>query len=345
MSTLLITGVAGPLGRQMARLAADAGMRVLGVDVAPLARPLPDITFIQSDVRNPLLADFMKAEGVNAILHAAFRWRQRRGEAVFENNVLGTAKLLEAAVRAKVEHIIFPSSILVYGPGAIQASEEVTFQVRSRYAFIRHLRSIEILFEGFRSQAAGVTLTVLRFGHILGGGYPSPLARYLALPVAPTLQGHNPLMQVLHFDDAILILMQTLLERPNGIYNITAPEPQALYAMLDRCHTPHTPLSPLLIEGARWLPGIGPRTKTILPLPWEYLRDSLTVDVGKAVQTLGFEPVHPGEDVVRAFARELNDQRKHASFPLRTTYQGVEGVTQTLEKAEKLIEQGIKRLI
>ncbi len=330
MKTLLITGVAGPMGRQIARLAADSGMRVLGMDVMPLPRPAPGLTFIQSDIRNPLLGDFIKAERVDTILHGAFRWRKRQGEAIFENNVLGTAKLLEAAAKAQVEHVIFPSSSFIYGPGALGASEETPFQVRSRYAFVRHLRSIELLLSGFRRQTPDTILTVLRFAHILGGGYPSPLARYLALPVAPTLSGHNPLMQVLHFDDAILTLFQTLLERPEGVFNIAAPEPQALYAMLNACQTPRTNVPALAVKGLRWMPGVGPKTKTILPLPWEYLRDSLTMTTQKAVKDLGFEPTHSGEETVKIFAENLEQQR-NATLSRRLARQGAKDITRVLQ--------------
>jgi len=342
MKTLLITGVAGPMGRQIARLAADSGIRVLGVDVTPLPRPRPDITFIQSDVRNPLLQNFIKAEHVDTILHGAFRWRKRRGEAIFENNVLGTVKLLEAAAGAQVEHVIFPSSIFIYGPGVLDASEETPFQVRSRYAFVRNLRSIELLLDGFRKQMPHITLTVLRFAHLLGGGYPSPLARYLALPVAPTLSRHNPLMQVLHFDDAMLTLMQALRQRPDGIFNIAAPEPQALYAMLNVCRTPRITVPSLAVKGLRWTPGLGPKTKTMLPLPWEYLRESLTMTTRKAKEDLGFEPVHNGEDTVRSFAEALSQQRQNAAFPHHSAYRGV---THVLESAEKLADKGFGHLL
>ncbi len=334
MKTLLITGVAGPLGRRIAALAAESGMRVLGMDVTPLPRPAPGITFIQSDIHNPLLGDFLKAEGVDTILHGAFRWRKRRGEAIFENNVLGTATLLEAAAKAQVEHIIFPSSSFIYGPGALGASEETPFQVRSRYAFVRHLRSIELLLRGFRRQTPDIVLTVLRFAHILGGGYPSPLTRYLALPVAPTLAGHNPLMQVLHFDDAISTLFRAVLERPDGIFNIAAPEPQALYAMLHVCRTPRIDAPSLAVQGLRWTPGVGPKTKTILPIPWEYLRDSLTMSTQKAVKDLGFKPAHSGEETVKIFAENLAQQR-NATFSHRLARQGAKEITRFLQYLHK----------
>jgi len=81
MKTLVITGLFSPMGRSMARLAVEAGVRVLGVDVKPQTRPFPGIEFVHADIRNTLFIELLKAEKVDAILHTAFRWSQRRIEA------------------------------------------------------------------------------------------------------------------------------------------------------------------------------------------------------------------------------------------------------------------------
>ncbi len=92
MKTLALTGLFSPLGRRMAQLANQFGVRVLGIDVKPMTQPLPGVEFVEADIRNPLLPELFKSEKVDTILHCAFRWRQRRTEQVFDSNVLGTMR-------------------------------------------------------------------------------------------------------------------------------------------------------------------------------------------------------------------------------------------------------------
>ncbi len=99
----------------MARWALDAGVRVLGVDRRPMTKPFPGIEFVQTDIRNPLFPQLLKAEGVDALFHSAFRWRLKGTQEDDESNVLGTMKLLEAAAQARVTKVIIPSSIAVHG--------------------------------------------------------------------------------------------------------------------------------------------------------------------------------------------------------------------------------------
>ena len=53
MKTLAITGLFSPLGRHLAQAASQQGMRVLGIDLKPMTRPLADVEFIEADIRNP----------------------------------------------------------------------------------------------------------------------------------------------------------------------------------------------------------------------------------------------------------------------------------------------------
>ena len=108
MNTLAITGLFSPLGRRMARLASNFGVRVLGIDIKPMTKPFPGVEFVEADIRNPLLSELFKVEKVDAILHCSFRWRQRRTEEVFDSNVLGTMRLLGAAAIAGVTQSYHP---------------------------------------------------------------------------------------------------------------------------------------------------------------------------------------------------------------------------------------------
>lgn len=321
MKTLALTGLFSPLGRRMAQLANQFGVRVLGIDVKPMTQPLPGVEFVEADIRNPLLPELFKSEKVDTILHCAFRWRQRRTEQVFDSNVLGTMRLLGAAAMAGVRKVVFPSSTVVYGadPGSpLFISEESDFKGRPVYAYVRELREVETFINGFRRQQPDMVITTLRFANILGGGYPSPLARYLALPVAPTLLGYDPMLQVIHRDDVLRALGHCILNDYNGVYNIAAAPSMPLLKVLALAQTPPAPVFHFCAaSGFRWGRMFSKKVDGVAPLPWEYLRYSWTVSTDRMREELAFEPLNDAESTVREFGEALRAHRYETNRPYR----------------------------
>ena len=85
--TVLITGVGGYWGTRLAtRLATVADLHVIGLDKAPPPKGIKGLDFVQTDVRNPLLADFLHEEKVDAVCHLAFAESDRRSESAFDLN-------------------------------------------------------------------------------------------------------------------------------------------------------------------------------------------------------------------------------------------------------------------
>jgi len=308
MKTLVVTGLFGPMGTAIARWAVDVGVRVLGVDIKPMTRPFPGVEFIHADVRNPLFPKLLKAEQADAIFHGAFRWRVRRSEEVFESNVMGTMELMGAAALAGVKKVVIPSSAFVYGAhpnNPYFLTEDNDFLGSAHDAYVRELRDIETFLDGFRRQRPEMTITVLRFVNILGQNYPSPLARYLALPVIPTLMGYDPLMQVIHFDDALRAVQQALIETHPGVYNVAASPPLPLMKIIRITGAHSIPvLHPIAYTGHSLKGMAFKKSRERLPIYWDYLRYPWIVDAQKIAEEWGFIPRFDAEATVRAFARE-----------------------------------------
>ena len=303
MDTLLITGVHSTLGRAVARWAVEQGLRVVGVDVRAPAHPLPGITFVQTEVQNPLIPQLLKSEGVEAIFHAAFRWRIMPTPETFENNVVGTMKLMDAAADAGVKHVVFPSSALVYGAHPQHPpllTETTPFRGPSRYGYVRDLRDIETFLQGFARQHEAMTITILRLGNMLGRHVTSPLARYLAQPVVPVLAGSNPFLSLLHVDDAVRAIQMALMHPHAGVFNVATQPPLPLRHILYLARRPMValPLS-VLLAGQR-LSGLwGKKQPWDLPLPWEYLRYSWPLSTRHMTETWAFHPQYDAEATVR----------------------------------------------
>lgn len=309
MKTLLITGVHGVLGRAVAQQAAAAGWRVIGMDQKPASRPLDDVEYVQADIRNPLLSQMLKAEGVDAIFHAAFRWRTRLRPDIFENNVVGAMKLLEAAAEAGVQQVVVRSSAFVYGAHPLHPPlipEDAPFRGPSSYGYIRDLRDIETFLKGLGQQRPEMTITVLRFANLLGRGYASPLARHLSLPLVPVVLGANPLLSVLHVDDGARAVLQALEAAEGGAYNVAAQPPLPLLSIIEQVGRQALPLpESVLHAGLDWAAILSKTQLLHPPLPWDYLRHSWALSTRAIRDAWGFTPAYDAEAVLREFARDL----------------------------------------
>lgn len=350
MKTLAITGLFSPLGRRMARLATSFGVRVLGIDIKPMTKPFPGVQFVETDIRNPLLAELFKSEKVDTVLHCAFRWRQRRIEEIFDSNVLGTMRLLGAAEIAGVRKFIIPSSTFVYGAQAENPAfipEESEFKGRPFYAYVRELREIETFINGFRQQQPDMVITVLRFANILGGGLPTPLARYLALPAAPTLLGFEPRLQVIHHDDVLRVIGHCLTNDCDGVFNIAAPDPLPLYQLLALAGVPPLMiLHPLAYQGFQWSRLFSRGVDHFVPIPWDFLRYSWVADTTRMGEILDFQPVFDAKTTVRQFGQTLRQHRYETNRAYRFAedrLHNLESISQRLYSHHKEIHQRLKQ--
>jgi UDP-glucose 4-epimerase len=127
---ILVTGGAGYIGSHVCIALLDAGLEVVAVDnlsnsnKASLERVQSicgrSLVFRQADVRDEeVICDILRAFGVTAVIHLAglkaVGDSNVRPMTYYENNVLGTMRLVSAMKRANVKTLVFSSSATVYG--------------------------------------------------------------------------------------------------------------------------------------------------------------------------------------------------------------------------------------
>ncbi|MCO6452336.1 MAG: NAD-dependent epimerase/dehydratase family protein [Caldilineales bacterium] len=348
MRTLAITGLFSPWGRRIARLASGFGVRVLGIDIKPMTKPFPGVEFVEADIRNPLVGKLFQAENIDTVLHCSFRWRQERADEVYDSNVIGTMRLLEAAATAGVRKVIIPSSAFVYGAHPENPSfiaEDADFVGEPAYAYIHELREIEIFIAGFRRQYPDMIVTTLRFANILGGGVPTPMASYLALPIAPTLLGFEPRMQFIHHDDVLRAYGHCIMNDFNGVYNVAAPEPLPLLKVLALAGVPPAPIfHPLVYAGARWGRKISPGVAKAAPMPWDFLRYSWVAATTRMEQELDFTPTRDAESTIREFSAQLREYRRKTSTAYRVAGDGVRGAVAVSKRTTGAVQEASRRV-
>lgn len=241
-SVVLVTGVSQYLGaRVAARLAADEAIkRVIGVDTAPPVGELADrVEFVRADIRNPLIAKVIAGADVDTVLHLSIASSTTTSRLVAkEMNVIGTMQLLAACQKAEcVRRLVVKSTTAVYGSGPRDPAaftEDADPPSPPRSGFAKDSAEIEGYVRGFARRRPDVGVAVLRFTNIVGPTISTPLTRYLSLPVVPTVLGFDPLVQLLHEEDALAVLLRATAGEFTGAVNIAGAGVLALSQVIRR---------------------------------------------------------------------------------------------------------------
>jgi UDP-glucose 4-epimerase len=282
-------------------------VRVLGIDRRPPGRDLAGLDFVKADVRNPLLVDLLLAEGVDTVIHLAFRERQWRREQDFESNVMGTMMLVGACAEAGVRQLVLKSTSALYGAmpeSSMYVPEDWPLQARPVYAYLRDTLDIEQFLPTFCREYPGLRVVVLRFPNVVGPGILSPFVRLLQLPMMPTLLGFDPVLQVIDADDAVAALVHAALVEADGPCNVAASGVVTLHQVAGVLGRPLLPLPHLPLYWS-WglLSGLpaGRRSLGWLPLEPDYLRFPWTAGLTRMREVLGFTPRRDALEAVRHY--------------------------------------------
>jgi UDP-glucose 4-epimerase len=299
---VLVTGVAGYWGKRLARrLLQEPALHTIGIDNDPPEAELAGLDFIQADVRNPLLAELLRAEIVGTVCHLAFADEgKRRSEALFDYNVMGTMKVIGACAEAGVSKVVLKSSTQVYGAHPDNdafLAEDSPLRGSRRAGSIRYRLEIEAFCNGFRRQAPQLALTVLRFANVVGPTAGSAMNRYLRGPLAPMLLGFDPMMQVIHEDDVVDALAFAVANDTPEVCNVAADPPLPLLRILGLAG--RLPLPVLHPVAYRVFNRLG------VPFAADYLRYRWVADLSRMHDAMDFYPQLTGDAAVEALGAQV----------------------------------------
>ena len=179
--SIAITGLRSFVGKRMLRRVREAEPEVQlhGID---LQRPYgldPAVRFHALDLAEPTadgrLAELLQKEGVEAVLHAAFRSQPRADlEADHEFETIGSLHLLHACAAARVRRLVVASSTMVYGarpdnPNFL--SEDHPLRGHPAAHNVRNRVEVEELVATWRARHRDVEVTVLRPCWLMGPSY------------------------------------------------------------------------------------------------------------------------------------------------------------------------------
>jgi nucleoside-diphosphate-sugar epimerase len=228
MTTVLITGASGFIGRSLAPVLQQAGMRTIGSSRA--AQELPGFDRVYRASLGDPLRPILEAERVDAVVHGALA----EGPDAYAVNVTGTTRWLEEAKAAGVGLQIFLSTLSATADAAADYGR-AKFILQQRFT------------------AAGEV--VFRLGVVVGDGGMFARMRESArrYPIVPLLDGGQQLIYVLGIGYLTAILRDCILQNGAGLRG--------------RAWNPHQPRAYTLREVMRAILRHYGYRRLLLPIP------------------------------------------------------------------------------
>jgi UDP-glucose 4-epimerase len=324
---IALTGAASCLGsRLLRRLVEQRGAD--DVVVIDVARPpasarrvrhhVVDLTLPAADRR---LVDVLREEEVDTLVHAAFHTNPRRDAAYsHELESIGTLSVLAACASAGVSHVVQRSFTAVYGARGQNPSfltEDDPPRSDESFAWIRDKVEAEQHAAAFARRYPRMTVTVLRLAPLLGPGVYSFYTRLFSRPVVRVVMGYDPLLQLLHPEDALAAFEAAIGQGLGGVYNVTPRDSLSLLTVLHLAEkvtlpVPH-PLAYALAD-ALWAAGLGEAPGGFL----DYVRFVFVADGERARRELGLVPRYGSREALMAYLAYRYPGRYHAGTPAIT---------------------------
>ncbi len=298
---VLITGIAGRLGRMVAVKLHDEGHDVFGVD----ARPWPDapagIESVRADIRKRPAQDVFRRRRPEAVIHmATVTHFVARTEERYRINLGGTRAVFAHCAKYGVRQAIFVGRHTYYGaaPDApLYHDEHAPPLAVSTFPELADMVAADLYAGTALWRYPEMHTSVLRICYTLGPSMHGTLATYLRRKRVPTVLGFDPLFQFLHDADATEAIAVALRSSLKGVYNVAGPQP--------------VPLSVLIREtGRRAVPLIEPlfrRAVGRFGLPWlprgaiSHIKYPVVIDDRRFREATGFVPAYDEARTMEAF--------------------------------------------
>jgi len=307
---IAITGTASFLGGRLLRrlVAARGADAVLALDITPPPTTLAGVRHRMLDLTLPgadrRLVEVFREEDVDTVFHAAFFTTPRRDASYsHELESIGTLHLAAAAAAAGVRHLLLRSFTGVYGARGQNPSfltEERKPDADSRLSWVRDKVEAEEHAFSFSRRYPGLGVTVLRFATLLGPAVHTFYTRLLGSRVVPVVLGYDPLIQLLHPDDALEAAAVAIEKGASGVVNVV---PRATITLLTALHlsdkvtvpVPHPAAYPL--AELWWAAGVGEAPGGFI----DYARFPFVADGEKARATLGFSARYSSREALESY--------------------------------------------
>jgi UDP-glucose 4-epimerase len=314
--SVAITGIAGNLGRRLARVL-HGETRIVGFDRRPFPDRPKDVEHHQLDIRKARVEDVFRKGSIQAIAHLGLKHDPREPTAeAYSFNVAGTQRLLDIAVRHGVRKVVLLSSANVYGPAPGNPNfltEETPLLGAARLPGFRDLIEVDMYAQSFMWQHPEIETVILRPVNIVGPTVRNAPSNYLRLEHPMTVLGFDPMVQLIHEEDACRAIALALRPGIRGVYNVTGPGEVPLSAALRELGREPIPVPHFLARSlVRKL--YEARLSSFPPGEVDYIQYLCAVDGSRFVRDTGWSPRYSMRETLRSV---LTPRAEAAAVPPR----------------------------
>jgi UDP-glucose 4-epimerase len=312
-SVIAVTGLRTTIGRGLAaRLAARGDIRVVGVDRHRPFRLHDRVEFHRLDLTEPTadgsLAEILAAERVEAVVHAAFRTDSSLdAEEDHELETIGSLHVMHACEASKVRRLVVASSTMLYGarpdnPNFLTESHPLRGHPSAHG--IRDRVEMESLLADWRTRVEDTEVTVLRMAWMFGPEHWSQRVRHFALPIVTVPMGYDPLLQLVHEQDALDAFEKAVLDSHPGVFNVVSRDPVPLSVLLRLAGKRRLPLPELVLDRIGGHPAAGDPSAAF----YDYLRYLWVADGSRGFDAF-VEPVYSTREAWISFVSSRRMRR------------------------------------
>ncbi len=300
--TVAITGIAGNLGKALAKLL-HTETRLVGIDRRPFREKPKDIEHHQLDVRKKKVEDVFRRRRIEALIHLGIMHDPRMPlSEAHAFNVVGTQKMLDVCVRQGVGKLVVLSSANVYGPLPGNPNflpEETPLMASARFPDVGDLIEVDMVAQSFMWRHPDIETVILRPVNIVGPTVRNAPSNYLRLERPMTVLGFDPMVQLIHEEDACRALRLALKPGVRGVYNVVGPGEAPLSAVLRELGRRPVPVPHFLVRPlVRQL--FDARLSSFPPGEVDHIQYLCAVDGSRAERDMGWWPRYSLRETIRS---------------------------------------------
>jgi UDP-glucose 4-epimerase len=300
--TVLVTGIAGNLGRVLAKLL-HTETRVVGIDRRAFTGKPKDIAHYVVDLRKARAEEAFRRNRVGAVIHMAIAHDPRLPRAEAHSfNVIGTHKLMELCARHGVKKVVVLSSASVYGPRPDNSNflpEETPLMAAERFNDMSDLIELDMYAQSFMWKHPEIETVIVRPVNVVGPTVKNAQSSYLRMRRPFTVMGFDPMIQLIHEEDACRAMVLALRPGLRGVFNVTGPGQVPLSSILKELGRTPIPIPhPIIRTLARRL--YEARMSSFPPEEVDHIQYLCVVDGSRFTREAGWQPRYSIRDTIRS---------------------------------------------
>lgn len=234
---VLVTGIAGKLGRLVTAHLLAAGHEVIGVDRRPWGDAPDGVQMHQADIRKRPAEDVFRTQKPDAVVHmATVTHLTQRSADRFRINMQGTRSVVSHCHEYGVGQLVFVGRHTFYGAAPdspLYHTEDEPPMALHAFPELADLVAADLYAGSALWRFADIDTVVLRMCYTLGPTAHGTLAGFLRGSRVPTVLGFDPLFHFMHEEDSAEAVVRALSKGLRGVFNVSGPPPVPLSVIIE----------------------------------------------------------------------------------------------------------------